>query len=374
MGVLVDHQLKRLASGRLPAIIFDQGLVPESYIQPASFDLPMRPNFYSIAAEPHLGDGQTIGQYFLDNYRQNKLSVDEIEGFVTLNPGTLYLFEAACEFNLPPKINGNANPKSSTGRNFIHSKLITENGRSFDTISSGYNGKLYILVAPRCFPVRWGPKESLVQIRLRNNEQKFLSKTELLKLNDKTPLLINSLAIIDSLGLQLHLDLTGQPSILVAHKTGRIITLVDRKKHPPHLYFWEKPLDGRGISHLEPGDSALAKTLELIRIPNSVCAEMSAVNVRHGDVRWHDAGFIDPGFGLDPTGNNHGAEIVCEISNIGPSPVQIGTGKEIGCLRFEQLDSQPNKIYGQLNNSYQLQRGIRLAKQFKPWPSSRKIT
>lgn len=368
MGVLVDHQLNKLSTGNKPAIIFGAGHVADSYIQPASFDLPMWPDFYSVSAEPYLGDDETIGEFFLNNYCLNKISVDKKEGSVALIPGTLYLFEAACTLNLPKTINGNANPKSSTGRNFIHSKLITESGKSFDIIPSGYQGKLYVLVTPRCYPIRWCPQEPLIQVRLRNCQQKFLTKGELIKLNNEMPLVVNAPATIDPPGLLLHLNLAGKPSILVAHRMGRTIVLSDRKKHHPHLYFWEKPLDGRGVSHLEPGDNALSKTLEMVRIPETVCAEMSAVNVRHGDVRWHDAGFIDPGFGLDLTGKNDGADIVCEISNIGPSPVQIGTGKEIGYLCFEKLDSQPTKIYGQANNSYQLQRGIRLAKQFRDWP------
>lgn len=370
-GVLVDHQLLECTSGNSPAIRFDDQQTAGSYIQPASFDLPMRSTFYSVAAEPDLSNGRTITNHLLAEYRGTEYSTNNSDGSEQLMPGTLYLFEVAVELCLPASLEGSANPKSSTGRNFIHSKLICENGCQFDSIPAGYCGKLYVLATPRAYPVRWSPKETLVQVRLRSSPQTFLDRWELERLHQENRLVVNDEPAFREQGLMLHLDLQSDPAILIAHRMGRTLDLGDRDRHRPHLYFWDKPLDGRAISHLEPGDMALARTHEQVRIPLGVCAEMAAIDPRHGEVRWHDAGFIDPGFGLDPEGVNDGADIVCEISNVGPSAVQLSTGREIGLLRYEWLAGTPDKPYGSAGNNYQYQKDqIRLAKQFLDWKDS----
>jgi len=370
MSVLVDHQLLQLTKTGKPALNFDQNLKPECFIQPASLDLPLAPQFYTVAAEPALGEDQTVQKYFLSNYRGNVYDFRRMdEPFIQLAPGQLYLFEAAVQLDLPTSISATANPKSSSGRNFLHCKVICEDGPLYDTIPAGYQGRLYVLVTPRVYPVRFDLSETLVQLRFRNGPLRYLRPWELEMVNRDTSLTIEESTFVEE-GLALHLNLNSDPALLVAHKMGRTLSLDERGTQKPHLYFWDKPLDGRGIAHLEPADSALASSCELVRIPPMVCAEMTAMDPRYGEVRYHDAGFFDPGFGYNPNKPEDGANVTCEITNIGPSSVQLAHNRIVGALRFENLDDKPKNLYG-FNNSYQFQRGITLAKQFAPWLESR---
>ena len=46
-----------------------------------------------------------------------------------------------------------ANPKSSTGRLDILTRLIADGATHFDQVEDGYKGQLYIEIAPRSFSV-----------------------------------------------------------------------------------------------------------------------------------------------------------------------------------------------------------------------------
>ncbi len=101
---------------------------------------------------------------------------------------------------------------------------------------------------------------------------------------------------------------------------------------------------------------------------------MMPFNPAHGEIRYHDAGFIDPGFGHGRHGELNGSTIVCEITNVGAGAAQLANGRRISILRFERLDDVPDQVYGEnsANRSkshYQGQQGITLAKQFRPWES-----
>ena len=52
-------------------------------------------------------------------------------------------------FNLPKNISGMANPKSSTGRLDVFTRLIIDNTQEFETVPNGYKGPLYLEISPR---------------------------------------------------------------------------------------------------------------------------------------------------------------------------------------------------------------------------------
>ncbi len=62
---------------------------------------------------------------------------------------------------------GIANPKSSTGRLDILTRLITDRSAAFDRVDRGYRGNLYLEVAPKTFSVVVRTGTRLNQLRFR---------------------------------------------------------------------------------------------------------------------------------------------------------------------------------------------------------------
>ena len=87
------------------------------------------------------------------------------EGAV-LETGRPYLIPLVEELALPPGIRARTNPKSSTGRLDVFTRVITDRNNRFDEIPAGYQGKLYLEVVPRSFAVRVEELLSLNQLRL----------------------------------------------------------------------------------------------------------------------------------------------------------------------------------------------------------------
>jgi len=84
-----------------------------------------------------------------------------------LETGCVYVIPLREGLNLPDDIVGLANPKSSTGRLDVFTRVICDGGQKFDSIPAGYSGPLYVEVAPRTFPILVRPGDRLGQIRFR---------------------------------------------------------------------------------------------------------------------------------------------------------------------------------------------------------------
>ena len=82
-----------------------------------------------------------------------------------LEKGCVYIVELMEELKLPAGISGKANPKSTTGRLDIFTRLITDNGNEFEGVREGYRGKLYLEVVPRTFSILLQQGARLNQIR-----------------------------------------------------------------------------------------------------------------------------------------------------------------------------------------------------------------
>ena len=66
----------------------------------------------------------------------------------------VYIVPLLEEWFLPEDVSGKANPKSTTGRLDLFTRLITDFGSEFEKVPAGYKGKLYAEVVPRTFSVR----------------------------------------------------------------------------------------------------------------------------------------------------------------------------------------------------------------------------
>ncbi len=121
----------------------------DNQIQPASMDLRLSKKCWEVEASFLPGNKKTVRQ------KLSKLKKREIDigDFKTLVKGKIYIIQIQEELSLPGNISAVANAKSSTGRLDILTRLISDNSSCFDRVRKGYNGKVYVEIAPISFSI-----------------------------------------------------------------------------------------------------------------------------------------------------------------------------------------------------------------------------
>ena len=131
--------------------------------------------------------------------------IDLTNGAV-LETGCVYIVPLLEHANFSWRVSGIANPKSSSGRIDVFTRLITDRGQAFDRIEPNYCGPLFAEISPRTFPVLVRKGSRLNQLRVRRGSPQF-TDTQLRRLHAQTPLTSGD-ADIDN-GLALSIDLKG---------------------------------------------------------------------------------------------------------------------------------------------------------------------
>ena len=128
-------------------IYSDKKLV-NSQIQPASLDLTLSEKCYRIKAS-FIPNNIKISKVI----KELSLTKIDINQNTLLEKNCIYLCELNETLNLPSNIMGKSNPKSTTGRLDIFTRVITENGKEYDFIDYKYTGKLYLEIIPQSFSI-----------------------------------------------------------------------------------------------------------------------------------------------------------------------------------------------------------------------------
>lgn len=287
----------------------------------------------------------------------------DITAGAVLEAGCVYVAPLLERLELRDRISGFANPKSSTGRLDVFTRLITDKSQAFDIVESGYRGPLYAEITPRTFPVLVRKGSRLNQLRLRYGSPQS-SDTELRRLHAQSPLVDSEPDINGGLGLTV--DLIGNPgNTLVGWRAKRHTSVIDidsdRSLNP--YEFWDLVHAGSTKSIvLDPDEFYILASREAVAIPPEYAAEMVPFNPLVGEFRVHYAGFFDPGFGYQP-GKPPCARAVLEVRSR-EVPFILEHGQTIGRLVFERLTEVPSEIYGEgLGSNYQRQ-GLKLSKHF----------
>ena len=284
-----------------------------------------------------------------------------------LEKDCVYVVPLLERLQLSSRIAAAANPKSSTGRLDIFTRLITDRGRAFDEVPVGYQGPLYAEIVPRTFSVIVRQGSRLSQIRFRRGSAGS-SAANLRRLQEQHRLVDDEHAVIRGDGIAVTLDLAGHGERgLVGWKAKKHAELVDvdaRDRYEP-LDFWD-PITlrpGRGLV-LDPADFYVLATREAVMVPPDHAAEMMAYDTQVGEFRVHYAGFFDPGFGYDPAGGQ-GSRAVLEVRSR-DVPFVLEHGQTVGWLRYERLAAPPDRLYGMPLGSHYQGQGLRLGRQFRP--------
>jgi dCTP deaminase len=360
MGVLPYQALVRLIhSGHIKAT----QPIDDSQIQPASIDLRLGATAYRVRASFLPGKDNTVKQR-IDGLTMHEFDISE--GAV-LERDCVYIVPLMESVDLDDDYSAVGNPKSSTGRLDVFTRLITDHGVEFDQVRAGYSGALYAEIAPRTFSVLVRKGSSLSQLRIRRGEP-LRSDEQHIRLQREHRVVDTKLDVNDiKNGVPITVDVEGEPDTgLIGYRARAHAGLidVDKKDHYRADDFWEPVLrqNGSGLI-LDPGEFYILASREAVRVPRGFAAEMIAYDTLVGEFRVHYAGFFDPGFG-DPEAGGQGARAVLEVRSF-EVPFVVEPGQVVGRLAYEPLTELPDKVYGQdLKSSYQKQ-GLKLSKHFK---------
>ena len=370
-GVLTDRDLR--AAVRAGSITASAAFRDEQF-QPASLDLRLGPVAYQLRAS-FLPFRETVEQRLNDERANSDLVIDRLslEGGTTLQRGSVYLVPLLESLALPAGVRGRSNPKSTTGRLDVFTRVITDGTPRFDEVPSGYRGPLYLEVSPQSFPVRVHAGASLNQLRLLEGPtsmsdaalRELYSAQPLLYDDDDRPVPLERAVFND--GLCMGIDLSGRMTGGIigyrAHPNPPAVDLA-RIGHYEASDFWE-PIKAsvRDGYILEANRFYILVSKERIRVPPEFAAEMVVYDAGAGEIRTHYAGFFDPGFGFGD-GSVLGTKVVMEV-RAREVPFMVYDGQTSFKVWFERLRGRPDRVYGVgLASSYQHQT-LSLSKHFR---------
>ncbi len=328
MPYLINKDIQKLI--KLNSIITSPSF-NENQIQPASLDLSLSSRCYRIKAS------------FIPNNQKISKIIKELS-LVNIDLNNEYLFEKNCiylcelneKLNLPKKIKGKSNPKSTTGRLDIFTRLITENGTEYDEIDYNYSGKLYLEIIPQSFCIKLRKNICLNQVRFFEG-------------------------IDESIKKKLKISVSIEKGKVSAYRAKKITSSIDLTKINHYLKekYWEEIVPKKNSFIIEKDEFYILRSKEFIVIPENNAAELEPFKDSFGNFRVHYAGFFDPGFGLPK-----GVPAVLELRAY-DTPFMIKDGQLVGQLNFYQIEENSKNIYGKnIKSNYYNQR-LKLAKQFK---------
>jgi len=354
-------------------MIRSQETILASQIQPVSMDLRLGPKAYRIQCS-FLPENEPVET----KLKEVSLYDFDITDGGILEKNAIYLIPLMEELSLSSSLCGLANPKSSTGRLDMFTRVIVDGGHRFDEIPLGYKGKLYLEIISRSFPVKIHAGLSLNQLRLANVSSQSLDKKKLVLKYRNNPILFDRSGFsipVDEVkveeGIYVSVDVSGdQPDSIIAYKAKTNSTVIDlsKTKYYKAEEFWE-PIyrNKKNWLILEPESFYIMMSKERVCIWPDWLAEMVAYEPNSGELRTHYAGFFDSGFGWNGTDDliNQGTRAVMEVRPH-DVPFMVEDGQTFCRLKFEKVVERPEKLYGlSLNSNYHSQ-GLALSKYFNP--------
>ena len=339
-SILPDHRLRGcLAAGVIAA---DEALDADQ-IQPASLDLRLGRRAFRLRASFLPGRGVPVEDCLKPPLVMHQI---DLGPGAVLETGCIYLVPLMERLALPADLAARSNPKSSTGRIDVFTRVISDGAFAFDGMAPGYRGGLWLEICPRTFSILVRPGDRLAQLRLRQ---------------------LGSQDQPASARRTRDVSLSLAPDGLAGFRAKRHAGLLDLRAlggHDPRDY-WEALRPRNGQLVLDPGEFYILASKEAICIAPDEAAEMAPIAPDIGEFRAHYAGFFDPGFGH---GEGAGARAVLEVRGR-DVPFVLEDGQTVAKLLFEPMDSAPQALYGATGSNYQGQ-GLKLSKLFAPWPGS----
>ena len=364
-GILPSQALRDLVG---EGVIASAEALAPGQIQPASLDLRLGGVAYRVRASCLPGSGHTVRQ------KIEAIGMHEVDlsSGAVLERGAVFIVPLLEELRLKKGFSGIANPKSSTGRLDIFTRLITDYATQFDRVAAEYKGPLYVEISPRTFTIVVREASRLIQLRLRRGHPPATAAGTR-RLHERVNLIHDgddgdSLAERISSDVPVSVDLRGDPETgIVGYKARAHTGLIDVDAVSAYdaADYWEPiPANESRTLTLDPNAFYILASKEAVTVPPDHAAEMAPFNPLHGEFRVHYAGFFDPGFGHSDSGGA-GSRAVLEVRSY-EVPFLLEDGQTVGRLVYERLTETPDLVYGaQLGSAYQRQ-GLKLSKHFRP--------
>ena len=337
-GILASQTLLEMATaGKISSDL----PITEAQVQPASLDLRLGTVAYRVQASFLPGQHSTV----LDKLKSLEMHQFSLIDGAVLEKGCVYIVPLQETLNLNSGISGTANPKSSTGRIDVFTRLLTDFTSEFETVQTGYKGPLYAEISPRTFSIVVRQGSSLNQVRFRRGTppaadaaMRRLQETEGLVDKKSGPIDIKH-------GVAISVNLSGQKdSDLVGYKAKPHTSLIDVDKIGVCAIgdYWDPVYNSsskNGRLILNPDEFYILMSKEYVSVPLDYAAEMRAYDTKVGEFRVHYAGFFDPGFGHAASGGQ-GTRAVLEVRSH-DVPFLIEDGQTVCRLIYEQMTQIP---------------------------------
>lgn len=354
-GVLPAQQLREVIANEW--MVAGPWRIPSESVQPASVDLRLGEHAWALRCS-FLPDSDSTVEEKIEDIAFERI---DLRDGATLERDRPYLVPLIEELRLPVQLRAKANPKSSTGRLDVFTRVLTDRNHRFDEIAGGYQGKLYLEIVPRTFAIRVKTGLALNQVRLMSGEAR-LSDAQLLALHEETPLLYRDAAPVGGSelslgdGLFLSLDVSGTSESIVGYRAKKNSLPIDLTEVGALKWrdYWEPvhPEKGGRIV-LEPEVFYLLLSAEGVSIPPSYAAEMLAYDPTAGELRTHYAGFFDPGFGFHRDSTAPGSRAALEVRARDVS-FMVEHRQPVCKLAFERMAEEPDVLYGKdIGSNYQ---------------------
>jgi dCTP deaminase len=348
--------------------------IPKGQIQPASLDLRLGPIAHRVRASFLPGPGASV----MARIEQLGMHSMDLRQGAVLERGCVYIVPLLESLDLPKAISGAANPKSSTGRLDIFTRMIADGVPEFDRVPAGYAGPLYAEISPRTFSIVAREGDRLSQIRFRRGNPPA-SDSEMRALHDRDTL-VHGVADADiAKGVAISVDLSGEAGNgndgLVGYRAKHHSAVIDLGKigHYEKMEFWEPIFVRAGRAGgtkkaknsiiLNPDDFYILASAEPVSVPPDYAAELVPYDALVGEFRVHYAGFFDPGFGYTGV-RRKGTRAVLEVRSR-DVPFVLEHGQIVGRLAYERLTEPPDILYGTAIGSSYGRQGLALSKHFK---------
>ena len=371
---------KGILPDRMIAALAEEGGIRAAYpfaadqIQPASLDLRLGAVAYRVRASFLPGPGTPVAR----RIAELKLHEFALADGAVLETGCVYIVPLIESLALPADIAAATNPKSSTGRLDVFTRVIADETRGFDRIEAGYHGPLYAEISPKTFPVLVREGSRLSQLRLRRGDAVLDAET-LRALHARERLVDRAEAVMGE-GVAVSVDLSGAITCagsaaraaggnangIVGYRAKRHTAVIEVERRAAYdvADFWE-PIAARADKSLilDPDEFYILASTEAVQVPPDYAAEMVPFDPLVGEFRVHYAGFFDPGFGYAGAGG-FGSRAVLEVRSR-EVPFILEHGQIVGRLVYEKMLARPDQLYGSgIGSNYQAQ-GLKLSKHFR---------
>lgn len=336
--------------------------VDTSYLNPASIDLPLSDEAYSLTSMFLTKPGEKVRDAL------KKVGAERIDVSQRLEKGVSYLWRVEGSWKLPPNVYAYVNPKSSTGRLNLFCRTVADGVDMYDALKpEGWKGELWVQIRPDSFPVYLKPGLAVSQARLFDGKS-FLDELQANNAIHKHGLIFDEKGNPHTAEKIRRQGDSFLLTLYVGRKMGwecrgvqKALDLSNKNFYRPTDFF-ESVSPSNGELILRKGSFYIFTTAERVMVPPNLSAELRAIDARFGEVRVHAAGYVDPGWGWGKDGSECGRPITLEV--IPYEDMLVRNGQVIARIRYERMREEPEKHYDEAESHYVFQRGAKLSKHF----------